>query len=144
MQLVARILRLEGFAIFAAAVWLYFTETDASWIWLAVLFLAPDLAFLAYPLGESATTRAYNLLHNYVAPVVLAVAGIAAGEELLVALALIWFGHIGIDRCVGYGLKYALAPGSTHIQRVAQPAPEGDPSAVADRASSPTHTVAHA
>ena len=121
MKLVSRLLQLEGLTVGAAAIWLFFAETELSWVWLAVLVLAPDLAFLAIGFGETAATRAYNLAHSYVAPVGLGVAAIASGEELLLGLALIWFAHIGIDRFAGYGLKYSLARKSTHLQRVSQP-----------------------
>lgn len=42
-----------------------------------------------------------------------------AGEsELAVQLALIWLAHIGADRALGYGLKYPMRFGDTHLQRV--------------------------
>jgi hypothetical protein len=31
---------------------------------------------------------------------------------------LAWFAHIGLDRAVGYGLKYPTAFGDTHLGRV--------------------------
>ena len=33
-------------------------------------------------------------------------------------LALIWLTHIGVDRAVGYGLKYPSGFKDTHLQRV--------------------------
>ncbi|MDA0352762.1 MAG: DUF4260 family protein [Chloroflexi bacterium] len=123
MRLVQRLLHLEGLAIGLAAIWLFFSETELSWIWLAALFLAPDLAFVAIALGEHAATRAYNLAHSYVGPVGLGVGALATGEALALGLALIWCAHIGVDRFAGYGLKYSLARKSTHLQRVAQPGP---------------------
>jgi hypothetical protein len=35
-----------------------------------------------------------------------------------VQLALIWSAHIGIDRLLGYGLKYPTAFKETHLGRV--------------------------
>lgn len=124
MKLVQALLHLEGLVIGSAAIWLFFTETGLNWVWLAVLFLAPDLAFAGIAFGRPAATRAYNLAHNYVAPVALGVAALATGQQLLVGLALIWAAHIGVDRFAGYGLKYSLAPKATHIQRIAQSPPE--------------------
>ena len=49
----------------------------------------------------------YNLFHNYTLPAVLAAYGVLGGNTLAVSLALIWFAHIGMDRLLGYGLKYA-------------------------------------
>jgi hypothetical protein len=36
-------------------------------------------------------------------------------QPLLLSLALIWVAHIGFDRLLGYGLKYATAFGHTHL-----------------------------
>jgi hypothetical protein len=33
--------------------------------------------------------------------------GFATAEPLTLSIAIIWLGHIGIDRALGYGLKYA-------------------------------------
>lgn len=44
--------------------------------------------------------------------------GLAAETELLVQIALIWITHIGVDRALGYGLKYPTAFKDTHLQRV--------------------------
>jgi hypothetical protein len=36
----------------------------------------------------------------------------------LEGLALIWLAHIGVDRALGYGLKYPDGFKDTHLQRV--------------------------
>ncbi len=38
--------------------------------------------------------------------------------RLAVAIALVWLGHIGLDRALGYGRKYPTAFRNTHVQRV--------------------------
>jgi hypothetical protein len=53
-----------------------------------------------------------------VLPIALATAGLFADADLLIQLALIWLGHIGLDRALGYGLKYPTAFKDTHLQRV--------------------------
>ena len=45
-------------------------------------------------------------------------AALLAGEPALLAVALIWVAHIGLDRALGYGLKYPSASGDTHPGRV--------------------------
>jgi hypothetical protein len=40
------------------------------------------------------------------------------GNSLALSLALIWLAHIGMDRMVGYGLKYPTAFKDTHLSRV--------------------------
>lgn len=36
-------------------------------------------------------------------------------------LALIWFAHIGMDRALGYGLKYPSGFRETHLGRIGAP-----------------------
>ena len=107
------LLRLEGLGILALCVFLYH-QTGESWWWFAGLFLAPDLSFLAYLAGRPAGTVAYNATHTELGPLALAAAGLTI---LPVALpfALIWGAHVGWDRLVGYGLKYASSFDHTHL-----------------------------
>ena len=44
--------------------------------------------------------------------------GVFAGGDLAVQVALIWVAHIGVDRALGYGLKYPTGFADTHLQRV--------------------------
>jgi hypothetical protein len=57
-------------------------------------------------------------VHTYVGPIALGVAGIVGGYETAVQVALIWLTHIGVDRMLGYGLKYPTGFKDTHLQRV--------------------------
>jgi hypothetical protein len=57
------LLRLEGFAAFAAAV-VFYAQAGFSWPVGALFFLAPDLAMLAYLAGPRAGAIAYNLAHT--------------------------------------------------------------------------------
>jgi hypothetical protein len=52
------------------------------------------------------------------APVALMTAGFAFGSPLVLSIAMIWLAHIGIDRALGYGLKYATGFGFTHLGRI--------------------------
>jgi hypothetical protein len=56
---VRTLLRLEGFAAFAAAV-AFYAQAKFSWPAFAFFFLAPDLAMLAYLAGPRAGAIAYN------------------------------------------------------------------------------------
>lgn len=111
------LLRLEGLAIAVGAVALY-ADGDHSWWLFLVLALAPDLAFIAYAAGPAAGAAAYNLAHNLVFPIALGCAGVLWDSERAVAVALVWLVHIGVDRAIGYGLKYPTAFRDTHLQRV--------------------------
>jgi hypothetical protein len=111
------LLRLEGLAIAVAAVLLY-ADGDHSWWLFALLVLAPDVSFLGYAGGPNLGAAAYNLVHNLVLPVALGCAGLLWDSEPAVAVALIWLTHIGVDRLIGYGLKYPTSFKDSHLQRV--------------------------
>lgn len=114
---VALTLQMEGLAIGTAAV-VAFAQSDASWLLFALLILAPDLAMLGYLAGNRVGAFFYNLAHSYLLPLGLVAAGIALQNSVLIQVALIWIAHIGFDRAMGYGLKYAAGFKETHLARV--------------------------
>ena len=65
-----------------------YAKADFGWILFAALFLALDVSIAAY------------------------------NADLATRLALIWLGHIGVDRFLGYGLKYPTAVKDTNLGRV--------------------------
>jgi hypothetical protein len=111
------LLHLEGAAVLAGSLVLYFHE-GFGWLALVLLVLAPDLAMAGYAAGERIGSVTYDLAHNEVLPIALGVAGVLADGGLALQLALIWLAHTGLDRLVGYGLKYPSAFNDTHLQRV--------------------------
>jgi hypothetical protein len=111
---VSTLLRLEGLTALAAAVTAYWFLGGNWWLF-ALLLLAPDLAFFGMLAGEKTGAKIYNLAHTYTVPVVLGAIGWFGGLSWLVPLALIWIAHIGMDRAVGYGLKYPGRDGWTHL-----------------------------
>ena len=115
------LLRIEDACIFVIAIVLY-SRLGESWWLFAMLFLAPDLAFLAYLAGARAGAVTYNSLHTLAGPVLLALAGLFVPYEPAVAVALIWLAHCGIDRALGYGLKYEAGFGFTHLGRIGRAA----------------------
>ena len=114
---VRAILRIEGAALAFAAIAAY-AHMDGTWPLFAVLFLAPDLSFLGYLAGTRVGAVAYNTAHSTIGPIVLGVAGTATGQHLAMSIALIWAAHVGFDRALGYGLKYASAFRDTHLGRI--------------------------
>jgi hypothetical protein len=110
------ILQLEGGAVLAAAA-AAFGQLDGSWGLFAGLFLVPDLSMLGYLAGPRIGAACYNAGHSYLGPLLLAAAGAARGETLLLQLAAIWVAHVGFDRMLGYGLKSGAGFGFTHLGR---------------------------
>ena len=115
------LLRLEGLTLFAGMVFLYAIWGGSWWVFV-MLFLAPDLSFLAYLAGPKTGAIIYNAVHSYMAPVTLMTLGFATGKPLTLSIAMIWLAHIGIDRALGYGLKYSGGFGLTHLGRISRKA----------------------
>jgi hypothetical protein len=107
-------LRLEGAVAFACALALY-ARAGFSWPVFALTFLAPDLAMLAYLAGPRVGAAAYNFVHTYALALTLALAGFFVGASAPAAAGIIWIAHIGLDRALGYGLKYASGFRDTHL-----------------------------
>jgi hypothetical protein len=111
---VLTLLRLEGLAVAAVTAALY-AKTGASWWLFAALWLTPDLSMLGYLAGSCWGARFYNAVHTYVVPVALALSALLLNTPALLPFALIWVNHIGMDRLLGYGLKYSDGSGFTHL-----------------------------
>jgi hypothetical protein len=114
-------LRLEGLVLFAGMTLLY-AVWGGSWWFYVILFLVPDISFLAYFSGPKFGAMIYNTMHTYLIPVPLMVTGFGLEAPLLLSIAIIWLAHIGIDRALGYGLKYSAGFGFTHLGRIGKAA----------------------
>ncbi len=114
---VRSLLRLEGLAVAALSFALY-ARTGASWWMFAALWLIPDLSMLGYLYRPCWGARIYNAAHTYVLPAVLALFALISRTDTLLPIALLWINHIGIDRMMGYGLKYSNGFGWTHLGRL--------------------------
>jgi hypothetical protein len=112
------LLRLEGLAAAAVSALLY-ARTGASWWFFVALWLVPDLSMLGYLASPCRGARIYNAFHTYLLPALLALASLALHTRgLLLPVALIWANHIGVDRALGYGLKYREGFGWTHLGKL--------------------------
>lgn len=111
------LLRAEGLALFGAAAALY-SHVGWGWGWFALLFLTPDLSFAAYLAGLRWGAAAYNGAHSTLLPLAFGALGLTIHGQTLESLALIAFAHVGFDRALGYGLKYASGFGDTHLARI--------------------------
>jgi Domain of unknown function (DUF4260) len=112
------LVRLEGLTALALAVWWYAAAGGGHWVLFAVLFFVPDLSMLGYRWGPRVGAATYNLVHTYAIAGILAAVGVASGYRLFVELALILTAHIGMDRLLGYGLKYPRGFNDTHLQHL--------------------------
>lgn len=98
-----------------AAASLLFRTQGGSWEMFAALFLVPGVAFAAFLAGPRIGSIVYNALHTTLGPLLLIGAGYGAGRSLFVQMGLVWLAHIGFDRALGFGLKYASGFAATHL-----------------------------
>jgi len=110
-------LRLEGLAVAVLSAVLY-SRSGASWLLFAALWLVPDLSMMGYWAGSCWGARCYNIVHSYLLPIALVIAGFSLHHAVVQSIALIWCNHIGVDRLLGYGLKYPSSFGFTHLSRL--------------------------
>ena len=110
-------LHIEGTTLLGLALFLYAMQGYAwSTFWL--LLLVPDLSFVPYMLNRQLGTFVYNALHTITLPLALVAFATMTDWTFGIQLALIWLAHIGVDRTVGYGLKYVDSFKNTHLSKV--------------------------
>lgn len=117
---VRRWLRAEGIAAFVGGVaaWL---ALGGAWPWLVVFILAPDLSMAGYLVGPHAGAITYNIAHNWATGGLVLGIGLALTLPVVVFAGLVLVAHTGMDRALGYGLKYPTAFGDTHLGRIGRP-----------------------
>ena len=109
--------RLEGGVLLVLSLLLYW-KAGTSWLLYVLLIFMPDLFMLGYLRGPRAGAAVYNLGHTWLLPGILAAAGVIGSSQVIASVAIIWFGHIGGDRLLGYGLKLPIAFQDTHLGRI--------------------------
>jgi len=114
---IRNLLRLEALAVTIAGL-LVWAGMDGGWGRFALLFLIPDLSMVGYLWGPRVGAAAYNTVHSYALPVVICLAGGMLDHRTLLLTGALWVTHIGFDRVLGYGLKYASGFRDTHLGRV--------------------------
>jgi hypothetical protein len=112
-----QLLHIEGAFVLVLAICFY-RAGHFSWWLFAALFLAPDLFMLGYLINVKWGAASYNLVHTISAPLFLLLAGYLGALPQFTPFGLIWLAHIGIDRMLGFGLKYPTQFKDTHIQHV--------------------------
>ncbi|WP_439873721.1 DUF4260 domain-containing protein [Bacillus mycoides] len=112
-----RIIHLEGLVVLLATIYIY-SLCGFSWLLFIVLLFIPDLAGIAYAINHSVGSKIYNLFHTYIISILLVLIGVYFKMDTVLMVGLIWTAHIGMDRMLGYGLKYETDFKDTHIQRL--------------------------
>ena len=107
-------LRAEATVLLVGALTAFFTTGQPWWLVPAFL-LVPDLSWAGYLGGTRVGAVIYNAAHSTPLPAVMVALGWWQHQSLVLALGLIWATHIGLDRLMGYGLKYGDNFQHTHL-----------------------------
>ncbi len=123
----AILLRAEALLVFVIACAAYNHWFPHHWVLFARLFLVPDLSLIPYLRGPgSRASIVYNSFHSYILPALLGALSLHNGSVFFEETSLIWISHIGLDRILGYGLKYSTSFAFTHLQSTASVPPQSD------------------
>lgn len=109
--------RIEAGAIFIASLYMYW-YFDFNLIVFALLLFVFDIFMIGYLINPKVGAYIYNLGHSMIIPPILFATAYTSDTRLLIAISLIWFAHIGIDRGLGYGLKFTSGFKSTHLGHI--------------------------
>src|SRR5579862_376614 len=109
-----RWLRIEGATLLTGSLIAYSTTNQAWWL-VPLTILVPDLSMAGYLGGKRVGAQIYNLAHTTPIPAAVVGFGWWQDKSLAAALGLVWLAHIGIDRLLGYGLKYDDHFQHTHL-----------------------------
>jgi hypothetical protein len=109
-----RWLQLEGATLLVGSL-VAFSTTHHSWWLVPLVLLLPDLFAAGYLGGSRLGAHVYNIGHATPLPVLLAALVWWHHDSLLLGFGVVWLGHIGMDRMLGFGLKYSDRFQHTHL-----------------------------
>jgi hypothetical protein len=107
-------LRAEGLTVLAAGTGLYLHLGGAPLL-LVPLLLAVDVSMVGYLAGPRPGALIYNLVHNWAIGVAVLALAWWLGSPAITLVGAILVAHTGMDRALGYGLKYPTAFADTHF-----------------------------
>ncbi len=107
----------EGFAGFVAGVILY-AHLRGDRVLFVLLLLLPDVSMIGFLRDARLGSLTYNLVHNWAGALAILGLGVWLEEAWLAIAGVVLVAHVGIDRAVGYGLKYPTDFKDTHLQHV--------------------------
>src|SRR6266480_2321664 len=104
--MVKKILHLEGLAFFLSALFFY-NQLHGNWLVFILLLFTPDISMIGYLRDKKLGAILYNSMHNYVLSLLIIFVGtLIFKNSFIIQLGIILFAHVGLDRLLGFGLKY--------------------------------------
>lgn len=111
------LLRIEGLTVLVLSLYFY-SYLQFSWLVFVILLLAPDLSALGYLKDNKVGSILYNTFHTYIVPTAIMISGLVMNSSTVIMISLIWIAHIGMDRMIGYELKYPSKFQDIHFDRI--------------------------
>ena len=119
---VRRWLRAEGLAALALG-WVVWRAFGGELLWFIPLLLVPDVSMVGYLKGPHLGAITYNVAHNWFVGGLVFAIGAALEVNALAMAGAILVAHTGVDRLLGYGLKYPTSFQDTHLGRIGRRGP---------------------
>jgi hypothetical protein len=111
-------LHLEGSVVAIFGAFVFFFIIKGNWIFFILGFLAVDLSMLGYLSGPKFGAIIYNFFHIYLWPALITLYAILLNNNILMQAGTIWLFHIGLDRALGYGIKYPSKFKHNHLKKI--------------------------
>ncbi|KMY43927.1 hypothetical protein AC622_06400 [Bacillus sp. FJAT-27916] len=111
------LLRLEGLAVLLVSLYVY-ALFDYSWMLFFLLIMAPDLSALGFLVNQRVGAISYNIFHTYLFVWPFILYGSIWSNDMLLMIGLIFASHIGMDRILGYGLRYTNMLEENHLRKL--------------------------
>ena len=96
--------RLEATVVLVCSLYLYH-YFGFSWLFFVLTFTLPDLSILGYLRSKSFGAFTYNLVHCFIWPTLLLVAGLTLEIPMAQQIGLVWLAHCAFDRTIGWGAE---------------------------------------
>jgi hypothetical protein len=114
---VRRWLRAEGIAALVGGFFAWLA-IHGVWPWFLVFLLVPDVSAIGYLGGRHLGAITYNIAHNWFTGGAVLGLGLLLAFPALTMAGIILVAHTGLDRILGYGLKYPTSFQDTHLGRI--------------------------
>jgi hypothetical protein len=111
-------LRLESIIVFVTSLIIYYSY-GGTHLGL-VLIILPDISMIGYMKNPRLGAFVYNLGHSYVIPFITVIASYIFQSEWGLLFSFLWFAHVGLDRFLGFGLKFDTSFSDTHLGKLGQ------------------------
>ncbi len=109
--------KLEGLTLFTGGIYAWFALGGSWWLFLLFMF-APDISMLGYLKSARVGAIFYNLVHSYPLAALTLVLGFGLNIPVLMFGGVLVLAHIGLDRLLGYGLKFSSSFQDTHLGNI--------------------------